>query len=96
MIIFLILIRYWQKLEEKGFDPSIEYNKAIEGFTMHYHPKSEQTFKIIIQVSRFLKEFSDFETILTPKYRHPPIMFKLSYKFRFYNILINLEVLLIQ
>jgi len=25
------LCRYWQKLEEKGFDPAIEYNKAIEG-----------------------------------------------------------------
>jgi hypothetical protein len=26
------LCRYWQKLEEQGFDPVIEYNKAIEGF----------------------------------------------------------------
>lgn len=32
------LSRYWQKLEEKGFDPVIEYNKAIESFAMHYHP----------------------------------------------------------
>jgi hypothetical protein len=32
------LSRYWQKLEEKGFDPVIEYNKAVEGFSMHYHP----------------------------------------------------------
>jgi hypothetical protein len=32
------LSKYWQKLEEKGFDPVIEYNKAVEGFSMHYHP----------------------------------------------------------
>mmetsp|Transcript_37966 Transcript_37966/g.33999 ORF Transcript_37966/g.33999 Transcript_37966/m.33999 type:complete len:147 (+) Transcript_37966:217-657(+) len=28
---------------------------------------------IILQVSRFLKEFSDFETNFTPEFRHPPI-----------------------
>jgi hypothetical protein len=54
------LSRYWQKLEEKGFDPVIEYNKAIEGFSMHYHPSDENIFKIIVQISRFLKEFCDF------------------------------------
>ena len=68
------LCRYWQKLEEKGFDPAIEYNKAIEGFEIHYHPESEKTFLIILQISRFLKEFSDFETDYTPVFRHPPIM----------------------
>lgn len=26
------LCRYWQKLEEHGFDPVLEYNKAVEGF----------------------------------------------------------------
>lgn len=67
------LSRYWQKLEEKGFDPVIEYNKAIEGFTMHYHPTEENIFRIIVQISRFLKEFCDFETYLTPNFRHPPI-----------------------
>ena len=24
------LCRYWQKLEEKGFDPSVELNKSLE------------------------------------------------------------------
>ena len=67
------LCRYWQKLEEKGFDPAIEYNKAVEGFEMHYHPESEDVFKIILQISRFLKEFSDFETYFTPEFRHPAI-----------------------
>ena len=65
--------RYWQKLEEKGFDPVIEYNKAIEGFSMHYHPTEESIFRIIVQISRFLKEFCDFETYFTPNFRHPPI-----------------------
>ena len=67
------LCRYWQTLEEKGFDPSCEYTKQIEGFEMHYRPPAEDTFRIIIQISRFLKEFSDFETEFTPEFRHPPI-----------------------
>ena len=67
------LCRYWQKLEEQGFDPVIEYNKAIEGFQMHYRPSSENVFRIIVQCSRFLKEFGDFETYFTPEFRHPPI-----------------------
>ena len=29
-------------------DPVIEYNKAIEGFEMHYHPEPEDIFKIIL------------------------------------------------
>jgi hypothetical protein len=40
---------------------------------MHYHPSSEDLFRIIVQISRFLKEFSDFETAHTPTFRHPPI-----------------------
>ena len=68
------LFRYWQKLEEQGFDPSIEYNKALEAFEMHYHPNNEDLFQIIFQMSRFLKDFSDFETNLTPDFRHPPIV----------------------
>lgn len=67
------LCRYWQKLEEKGFDPSLEYNKAVENFDMHYKPNPQDTFRIILQISRFLKEFSDFETVFTPDFRHPPI-----------------------
>jgi len=67
------LCRYWQILEHKGFDPVMEYSNAIESFEMHYKPSSEDTFMIILQISRFLKEFSDFETELTPVFRHPPI-----------------------
>ncbi len=67
------LCRYWQILEHKGFDPVMEYSNAIESFEMHYKPSSEDTFMIILQISRFLKEFSDFETELTPEFRHPPI-----------------------
>ena len=47
------LCRYWQTLEENGFDPAIEYNKAVEGFEMHYHPSSEDIFSIILQVFYF-------------------------------------------
>jgi len=31
-------------------------------------------FRIFLQVARFLREFSDFETPNTPDFRHPPIM----------------------
>jgi hypothetical protein len=67
------LCRYWQALETKGFDPATEYNKSFEGFELHYRPGAEDSFTIILQISRFLKEFSDFETNLTPEFRHPPI-----------------------
>ena len=40
---------------------------------MHYHPSDENIFKIIVQISRFLKEFCDFETYETPAFRHPLI-----------------------
>lgn len=68
------LCHQWQKLLENGFDPALEYNKAIEGFEMHYKPSAEDIFRIILQISRFLKEFSDFENDNTPIFRHPPIV----------------------
>ena len=42
------LCRYWQTLEEHGFDPVLEYNKTIEGFYIHYLPTPEDLFRIII------------------------------------------------
>lgn len=57
------LCRYWQTLEENGFDPAIEYNKAVEGFEMHYHPSSEDIFSIILQVFFFLHFNLIFKTI---------------------------------
>lgn len=38
---------------------------------MHFSPTVEDLFTIIIQISRFLKEFTDFETKKTPEFRHP-------------------------
>jgi len=38
---------------------------------MHYSPKPDDLFTIILQISRFLKEFTDFETKVTPEFRHP-------------------------
>jgi hypothetical protein len=67
------LCRYWQILEEKGFDPVTEYNKSVEIFEKNYKLKADELFYIIIQLSRFFKDFCDFETPLTPDFRHPPI-----------------------
>lgn len=74
------LCRYWQVLEGKGYDPVVEYNNGLELFDMHYSPKPEDLFTIILQISRFLKEFSDFETKNTPKFRHPFIKGKIIMK----------------
>ncbi len=48
------LCHYWQTLLENGFDPALEYNKAIEGFEMHYKPSFEDIFQIILQVKKNL------------------------------------------
>ena len=45
---------------------------------MHYHPNSDDLFRIITQISRFLKEFADFETYYTPEFRHPEIIGNLA------------------
>lgn len=61
---------------------------------MHYHPSDENTFRIIVQISRFLKEFCDFETYDTPSFRHPFIegnMLELS-KIGLLTELSNLEI----
>jgi hypothetical protein len=67
------LCRYWQIMEENGFDPVTEYNRSVEEFEIHYHPNPEDMFRIILQISRFFKEFGDFELVMTPDFRHPPI-----------------------
>ena len=72
------LFRYWQLLEQGGYDPVVEYNKGIELFDGHYNPESDKLFVIILQVCRFLKEFSDFETNVTPVFRHPKIIGKIG------------------
>ena len=72
------LFRYWQILEQFGYDPVTEYNKGVELFDSHYNPEPDKLFVIILQVCRFLKEFSDFETGITPSFRHPMIRGKVG------------------
>ena len=67
------LCRYWQYLEGQGYDPVTEYNKRLELFDIHFEPKPEDLFITILQISRFFKEFADFETKKTPNFRHPLI-----------------------
>ena len=86
------LCRYWQVLEEKNYDPVVEYSNGLELFDMHYSPKPEELFTIILQISRFLKEFSDFETSNTPKFRHPFIKGKIAEKRRIEdNVMVGIE-----
>lgn len=57
----------------QNYDPVVEYNKSIELFEMHYQPQPQNLFRIILQISRFFKEFADFESSSTPEFRHPSI-----------------------
>ena len=66
LIYCTLCFRYWQIIEFNGFDPVMEYNKSVEEFEMHFHPSNEDLVKIILQLSRFFKEFGDFELVLTP------------------------------
>ena len=70
------LFRFWKKLEQKGYDPVYEYNKAFELFEMHYNPKDNELFILSIQICRFFKELSEFESNITPEFRHPYIKSK--------------------
>ena len=47
------LCRYWQILEENQMDPVNEYNKGLESFEMHFNPKAEELFTIILQICRY-------------------------------------------
>ena len=67
------LFKFWKRLEQKGYDPINEYNKSIELFNMHYNPKDEELFMINIQMTRFFKELSEFESDITPEFRRPLI-----------------------
>jgi hypothetical protein len=40
---------------------------------MSFKPSPDEMFSLVFEISRFLKEFSDFESIFTPQFRHPPI-----------------------
>ena len=67
------LFKFWKKLEEKGYDPIHEYNKSLELFDMHFNPKDDEIFMINVQIARFFKELSEFESPITPEFRHPLI-----------------------
>ena len=72
------LFKFWKRLEEKGFDPIQEYNKSFELFEMHFNPKDSEIFMINIQLCRFFKELSEFESQFTPEFRHPLIQGKVE------------------
>ena len=70
------LFRYWKWLEKHGYDPVVEYNRGVEIFDGYYDPTNDHLFTILLQLCRFFKEFSNFETELTPAFRHPTIQGK--------------------
>ena len=54
----------------------LEFNKSLEIFEIvsflifqSFKANTDQIFNIILQISKFLKEFSDFENC--PNFRHP-------------------------
>jgi len=72
------LFRYWQFLESAGYEPVGEYAKALNSFELRLAPPSLDLFKIVLQFCRFFKEYADFETELTPDFKHPLIINKLE------------------
>ncbi|CAK66321.1 unnamed protein product (macronuclear) [Paramecium tetraurelia] len=67
------LCHLWQTLEQNGYDLVMEYNKAVDNFQAFYKPTNEGLFYIILQISRFLREYSIFENDHTPPYKHPQL-----------------------
>ena len=74
----LDLFRYWQFLESAGYEPVGEYAKALDSFELRLAPPSLDLFKIVLQFCRFFKEYADFESELTPDFKHPLIVNKLE------------------
>ncbi|CAD8127308.1 unnamed protein product [Paramecium sonneborni] len=67
------LCHLWQILEQNGYDLVMEYNKAIENFQALYKPTNEGLFYIIVQICKFLREYSVFENDHIPPYKHPQL-----------------------
>ena len=72
----LDLFRYWKFLEIAGYEPVTEYSKSMDAFESRANPPAIDLFKIILQLSRFFKEFADFENYNTPEFKHPYIVNK--------------------
>lgn len=70
------LFLYWRQLEKAGFEPVIEYSKAIDSFEVRANPTSYNLLQIILQLSRFFKEFADFEEGDMPDFKHPHVLNK--------------------
>lgn len=51
----------------------MEYNRSLEVFVARYNPNNEEIFLILIQLSRFFRELTDFETNKTPHFMHPAL-----------------------
>lgn len=76
----LDLFRYWKFLESAGYEPVGEYCTALEAYEIRSNPDAPDLSKIILQLSRFFKEYSDFETSLTPQFLHPSVLNKHTFK----------------
>jgi hypothetical protein len=72
----LDLFLYWKFLEMAGYEPVAEYAKSVDAFESRASPPGLDLFKIILQLSRFFKEFADFENSNTPEFEHPKIVNK--------------------
>ena len=67
----LELAMYWQKLESCHFDVVQEYNRSLELFVENNHLGNQELFVLVVQFCRLFKELTDFETELTPEFKHP-------------------------
>ena len=57
------LCRYWEKLDEKGFDPTVELNKSLEIFDIVFQYKLDLSSKSWRYVPYNCLNFKIFEGI---------------------------------
>ena len=74
----LEIYRYWSALSKQNYDPVIEYIKSVENFVMHYHPKSQDLFKLVVQLSRFFVDLAEFEGNEILEFRRPKLINRVS------------------
>ena len=71
-----LLFKYWTLLEQAGFEPVTEYLRTLEAYESRASLSAFDLVKVILQLSRFFKELSDFESTETPEFSHPKVLNK--------------------
>jgi hypothetical protein len=80
-----LLFFYWSCLEKQKFDPVECYNKSLENFSSVNQLFPQDLCILIVLLSVFFKEYSDFDNAELYKFKHPSLIG--------YNELIQIDLL---